>query len=163
MSKTIALGFLILLTGVKLLSAQTAQQSILFLYEESNENIDPWIQRISQGLSERGISYQARAAADIDAADLEDTQRILLFGSVMGFTLSEPLRAWLNSEPEIKGKEVVLLVTAGRWFLDRYTLQLTERLNQNEAMVIDAVASVTEELTDQQKDQLVTQALLSLE
>lgn len=165
MRKSMAFALLYFIACFSFVYAQSrdsAPEEILFLYEESNENLDPWINRIQEELSTRGIPFLARQAEDLEPADLANHGRILLYGAVMGFTLSEPLRDWLKTEPEISGKEVVLLVTANRWFLDKYTGQLEDLLEQADTLLLDEVTRATQELTEEEKDQIAAQAVAAL-
>ena len=100
------------------------RETVLFLYEESNENIDPWLSLFRIRLEEEKIPYKESSAAHMNSMDLALFDNIFLYGAVMAFTFKEPLRDWLESEPALAGKEISLFVTANRWFLDKYTGQL---------------------------------------
>ncbi|MDA3849855.1 MAG: hypothetical protein PF447_01135 [Spirochaetaceae bacterium] len=142
------------------LSAQSGpQEEILFLYEESNEQLEPWLSRIRSNLFDRGIDFKERAASDIEPADLEEHRRILIYGAVMAFSTMEPLRDWLRTDPDLSGKDVVLLVTANRWFLEKYQGQLMDLLEKNNANLIDGVSGATQEMSNLEKDQMVDKAL----
>jgi len=163
MSKKICLVFLCILAGMIQVYGQRMESGdILFLYEESNEHLDPWISRIEKTLSEHQIPFMSSSVTELDASLLESADQILLYGAVMAFSFKEPVRDWLDSEPDLRGKEVLLLVTANRWMLEKYTRQLKERLNPTEAGIIDAISAATKEISDSEKQLLVEQAVSSL-
>ena len=73
----------------------------------------------------------------------------------MAFAMKSPIRDWLKSNPKIKNKKVVILVTANRWFLDKLYEQQIKLLKKQEAQIVDAISSATKELDDKQKRELV--------
>ena len=129
-------------------------EDILFIYEESNESLDPWLMRFRSEFIEKGIPFEEHSAAGLESVDLAPYNRVFIYGAVMAFTLSEPIRDWLKTDPDLSGKDVVLFVTANRWFLDKYTNQLLTLIEKNDGTVIDSISSATKELTGEEKTAL---------
>lgn len=154
--------FLFCILGASLLYAETPVSSesgkILFVYEESNEQLDPWIARMENYLNRQGIPFDKMAAAEASSLELEDFSSyrgLVLYGAVMAFTSNEPLRDWLKEEPSLQDQKVLLLVTANRWFLPKYTRQLKSLLKDEGAELIDDVTAVTKDLSEEEKDALL--------
>lgn len=155
---------MISLLSIFLAAGISAQEGkILFLYEESNENLDPWIAMLQDGLNRRQIPYTAMASAEINQSELATYDRIFIYGAVMAFTMKEPVRDWLKTGPDLSGKKVSLLVTCNRWFLEKYTGQLEELLKRNHAVLVDSVSGATKNLGEAEKKELAEKSLNSLE
>jgi len=144
------------------LVATVAENPLLFVYEESNDNTDPWLEMLRHNLKSRSIDFEEKSASDLEGVDLSSFDRVFFYGAVMGFTLKEPLRSWLDSSPDLTGKKVSLLVTASRWFLEKYTAQLEERLEESGAGKIDAISSVTQNLSDEEKESIAAAAVAAI-
>jgi len=144
------------------LISTAAESPLLFVYEESNANTDPWLGMLRRNLKSRSMEFEEKSASDLEGVDLASFERVFLYGAVMGFTLKEPLRKWLDSEPDLSGKKVSLLVTANRWFLEKYTLQLEERLEKSGAGNVDAISSATKDLTDEEKETIAVKAIAAI-
>lgn len=137
--------------------------NVLFIYEESNNNINPWKVLFENKLRDKEYIYDVIEASQVDSKDISKYDFIIIHGAVMGFTLKEPVRNWLKSKPDLSGKKVLLFVTASQWFLDRYNKQLLLLLEENNAVVVDAVSSATKSLSDKEKNNLVLNHLVNLE
>ncbi|MBB6480522.1 hypothetical protein [Spirochaeta isovalerica] len=153
---------LLFLLAVMALSMAAAEAPVLFIYEESNENIDPWLEMLRSGLASRSIAYEEKSAAELEGLDLSPYSSLFLYGAVMAFTFKEPIRDWLDTEPDLSEKKVSLLVTANRWFLDKYRGQLQQRLDKHGAETIDTISSATKNLSDDEKAALALKALSAI-
>ena len=117
MRKTI---FIILIFTVLTLclSAQSegSRKEILYIHEESNENIDPWKDMFESVITENNFKLTTKTASDLDSTNLDSYDYIIIHASVMAFTFKEPIRDWLKTYPDLSDNSVVLFVTANRWF-----------------------------------------------
>lgn len=153
---------LTIIMGALALTMAYPESPVLFIYEESNENIDPWLERLRSDLDSRSIAFEEISASELAGADLSPYGAIFLYGAVMAFTFKEPVRDWLDSGPDIADRKVSLFVTANRWFLDKYTGQLQTRLEKNGAETVDVISSATKDLTDEQKSELAAKAVAAI-
>jgi len=133
--------------------AQTAP--VLFVYDEHNKSLDPYIQWVKDELTAHQIAYEEAPAQEVGRRDLAKYSSLVVYSAVMAFTTKSPVRDWLSSRPKVGQKRVALLVTANRWFLDTLTNQQTKLLKQLECRDVDVVASATKDLDEAQKRQLV--------
>jgi len=133
--------------------------AVLYVFEESNENIDPWNDLFQKKLRELGYTYDAAAAGQMNSVSLEKYSHVIIHGAVMAFASKEPVRDWLKTGPNLSGKRIVLFVTANRWFLGKYFNQLLSLLGERGAEVVDSVSSATKDLTAEEKAALVDQVV----
>lgn len=119
---------------------------ILYLYDEVNEQSTPYIGYFREALAAEGIAYEESAVAEVSADKLKTYGYILAHGMVMAFNMKSPLRDWLKTSPDLRGKKVSLFVTANRWFLDDLFGQLRKLLERDQAELVDAVSMATKEL-----------------
>jgi len=131
------------------------QKKVLFVYEERNESIDPWLTLFRSRLNEQNLSFDESDAASAVSRDLSAYDTVLIYGTVMAFTAKEPVRDWLSKEPDLEGKDVQLFVTAHRWFVDKYTRQLVSLIRGRNAQLVDAVSSATKEMNPGDKKSFV--------
>lgn len=126
----------------------------LFIYEESNSSIDPWIIRFGKEFKEKGIKIKMVPASEIgkDNIDISQYKIIVIHGAVLAFTMKEPVRDWLKTKPDLTGKNIHLLITAGGIFLEKYSDQLNVLLLKNNANVVDVVSGATGKLSDDEKN-----------
>jgi len=135
------------------------QKKVLFVYEESNEKLDPWLTLFRTQMSGMNLIVDESAASAVGDKNLSSYDSILIYGSVMAFTSKEPVRDWLETEPDLTDKDVLLFVTANRWFLDKYTDQLVALLKGRNAQLVDAVTAATKNLSSDEKKKLVADHL----
>ena len=133
--------------------AQTAP--VLFVYDEHNESLDPYIQWVKDELSAHQIAFEEAPAQDVGRRDLSKYSSLVVYSAVMAFNMKSPVRDWLSSRPKVGQKKVALLVTANRWFLDTLSNQQTKLLKQLECREVDVVTSATKDLDQAQKRALV--------
>ena len=133
--------------------AQT--KAVLFIYDEKNEQLDPYISRIKDELNKNQIVFDESSVQDIKKFDMQKYDTLMIYSAVMAFSMKSPTRDWLKTNPKIKSKKIVILVTANRWFLDKLYTQQINLLKKNEAQIVDAISSATKELDDEQKHKLV--------
>ena len=159
------ISLLILLCGIVSagvfgqVSSSGTSPKVLFIYEEENENIDPWLEDLRTAFEGKNITYTETAAAGAQGMDLDSYDLIYIHGAVMAFTAKEPVRDWLETSPDLSGRRIVLTVTANRWFLDKYTQQLTSLLEAGYANVIDTISSATKDLSEEEKEKLIKRQL----
>ena len=162
MKKIIILFFLItsiLTAGFTQATASGTSKKVLLIYEESNENINPWLAIFRSGFNSKGISVDEKTAAEISGNISSSYDLICIYGAVMAFTAKEPVRDWLETGPDLSERKVLLFVTANRWFLDKYTGQLQTLLEAGNADIVDTVSSATKDLTDEEKDMIVNRQI----
>lgn len=139
--------------------AGTGKAKVLFVFEEENEKLGPWIASFRDALRAANVTFDECPAKDAPSVDLAKYDAILVYGAVMAFTASEPVRDWLSKETRLGGKRVVLVVTANRWFLKKYHGQLTDLLGKQRAVTVDAVTSATKTLSSADRNALVKTAV----
>lgn len=134
------------------INANLASGSVLYVYDEVNEQSVPYIEHFHGALSAYGISYDEVAAADLlsgkAAVDPSDYDYLIVHGMVMAFNSKSPVRDWLKKKPDLTGIKVSLFVTANRWFLANLYGQLTELFEKDGAELVDAVSMATKETAD---------------
>ena len=136
-------------------ASKSKDRIVLLAFEESNEKIDPWLERFRKVLRAENVHFEEKAAKELATTDLAKYDLIIIYGAVMAFTAKEPLRDWLSKEPRLSGMKVGLLVTANRWFLGEYYAQLTDLLKNRKATMVDAVSAATEALKEDAKDKIL--------
>jgi hypothetical protein len=136
-------------------SAFAQTKAVLFIYDEKNEQLDPYIGKIKDELNRNQILFDESAVRDIKNFDTQKYDTLMIYSAVMAFNMKSPIRDWLKTNPKIKNKRTVILVTANRWFLDTLFTQQMNLLKKNEAQIVDAISSATKELDDGQKQKLV--------
>lgn len=143
-------------TGQRATTQQPAAEklSVLFVYEEENEKLSPWIASFREELRAANVVFDECPAKDALAVDLSKYDRILVYGAVIAFTANEPVRDWLAKEDRLSGKSVTLAVTANRWFLKKYHGQLIDLLKKKRALTVDAVSAATKNLSVAEKKEL---------
>lgn len=139
----------------------SGKPSVLFVYEEDNEKLLPWIDSFREELRAANVAYDECPAAKASAVDLSKYDTILVHGAVMAFAAKEPVRDWLSNESRLEGKNVTLAVTANRWSLKKYHGQLVDALAKKRATTVDAVTSATKDLSEAEKKALVKKAVAS--
>ena len=137
------------------LSSFAQTKTVLFIYDERNEQLDPYIHQIKDELNKNKIVFDESSVQDIKKIDMQKYDTLMIYSAVMAFNMKSPTRDWLKSNPKIKNKKIVILVTANRWFLDKLYEQQIKLLKKQEAQIIDAISSATKELDDKQKQELV--------
>jgi hypothetical protein len=143
-------------------SVGVANQKILYVYDEVNENSRPYIGYFRDAFDQEGIAYDEIAAGEIQSAKLAEYRVILVHGMVMAFNAKSPVRDWLKSSPDLSGKKVSLFVTANRWFLKDLYRDLTALLKKENANVIDAVSAATKDLDGPAKSAAVRKQVKGL-
>jgi len=126
-------------------------QKALYVYDEVNEQSEPYIADFRAALAASGVAFDEAAAGDLMAGksgapprvDPSAYDRIIVHGMVMAFNSKSPVRDWLKKKPDLSGKKVSLLVTANRWFLDNLYGQLTDLFEKDGAELVDAVSMAT--------------------
>jgi len=141
---------LILLAALTILplSAQPAPPRILFIYDEVNEQTEPYIAHFRDAFASSGMTFDETAAGDLKSKDISRYDVLVLHGIVQAFNAKSPIRDWLKTEPAVTGKRVYLFVTANRWFLDNLFKDLTKLLEKSGAKPVDAVSMATKETDD---------------
>jgi len=137
--------------------AEGKEPKVLLVYEESNKNIDPWTAIFREELRKQRISFLDVPAATARGVDLSSYDFIVVYGAVMAFTSKEPIRDWLGESKTMNGKKTALFVTANRWYLEKYTAQLTDALKKNGSVPIDVVSAATKKMSDPEKQMLVSE------
>ena len=136
-------------------SIGNAAERVLYVYDEVNEQSEPYIAHFRAALDAAGIAYDEVAAADLvsgkTAVNPAGYDRLLVHGMVMAFNSKSPVRDWLKKKPDLSGKKVSLLVTANRWFLDNLYGQLTALFKKDGAVLVDAVSMASKKTDDAQE------------
>jgi hypothetical protein len=135
-------------------SAQEAGESgekVLYVYDEVNDNSKPYIGYFRTAFAESGIEFDEATAAEAKSKDLASYRVIVIHGMVMAFNSKSPVRDWLASSPDLKGKKVSLFVTAKQWFLDNLAKDLAGLLKKDGADVVDAVSQATKKMDEPAK------------
>jgi major membrane immunogen (membrane-anchored lipoprotein) len=127
----------------------------LLLYEEKNEQIDPWVKRFSDALKAVNKKVDIVSTAEIKGKNLSQYTTIVIYGVVQAFTFKGPIRDWLKTDVDFTGKKVYLAVTANRWFLNDYFKQLQNGLKKSNADVINAVSGATQKMSEGDKQSFV--------
>ena len=152
---SIFLFFIVATSGVIAQKADTTKKHVLFAYELVDKKIDPWRMYFRNEYNSSKYVLEEIEASKLSTINLSNYDFIIVYGAVMAFATKEPIRDWLNIKPKLARKKVGLFVTANRWFLKKYNDQLLDLLKKADAIVVDAVSTVTKKLTDQEKQQLV--------
>jgi len=153
--------FLVLIIGGGVFGNEP--KKVLFVYEESNKKIDPWLTLFRSQMTNGDYEFDESPASTTGTKDFSSYDSLVIYASVMAFSMKEPVRDWLETEPVLAGKDVLLFVTASRWFLDKYTEQLVSLIKRRNAHVVDVVSSATKKLSPDEKKKLVDGALQFLE
>ncbi len=130
------------------LAAQSPAPRVLFVYDEVNEQTEPYIAHFREAFTASGIPFDAAAAGNLKSRDLSRYEVLVLHGIVQAFNSKSPIRDWLKTKPPLAGKRVYLFVTANRWFLDNLFKDLNGLLEKNGAKPVDAVSMATKETDD---------------
>ncbi|MBI9098054.1 MAG: hypothetical protein JEY91_06230 [Spirochaetaceae bacterium] len=128
----------------------------LFLYDMFDDESELYINMIRQSFDLINLPYDEVALEVGDVPDFSLYDRVFIYGKVMAFNLKSPIRDWLKTRPSLKGPDIYLLLTANRWFIDKYTRQISELTKENGGIVVDAVSSATKDLSDEEKRGLVS-------
>ena len=136
-------AILCLSTAFSALGAQTATVKTLYVYDEINEHSTPYIEHFKDAFAAEGIAYDIAAAAELASKDLSPYNAVVVHGMVMAFAMQSPVRDWLKTGPDLRGKKVSLLVTANRWFLNKLFRQLSALIRDTGAEKVDAVSMAT--------------------
>ncbi|MDP3177682.1 MAG: hypothetical protein Q8M76_07245, partial [Spirochaetaceae bacterium] len=134
--------------GATAAATAASREKILFLYDEMNEQSTPYIGRYREIFAAAGIPFDEATAADMKSRDLSPYRLIVVHGMVMAFNAKSPIRDWLKTGPDLRGKNVSLFVTANRWFLKDLFGQLRKLLESRGAVVVDAVSMATKDTDD---------------
>jgi len=118
---------------------------VLYLYDEENDQSAPYIRHFREILAAAGIPFDEAVAADLEPKSLSPYRLIVVHGMVMAFNAKSPIRDWLKTGPDLRGKEVSLFVTANRWFLKDLFGQLGRLFKASGAVVVDAVSMATKD------------------
>lgn len=130
------------------LAAQTPGPRVLFVYDEVNEQTEPYIAHFREAFASRGLTFDESAAGDLKSRDLSRYEVLVLHGIVQAFNSKSPIRDWLKTKPPLAGKRVYLFVTANRWFLDKLFKDLNGLLEKSGAGPVDAVSMATKDTDD---------------
>ena len=147
MKKVILLALAVLATLG--LGAEPAPPTVLHIYDEVNENSTPYLEYFSEAYASQGIEYRQVSIADLNKADLEGYDTIVIHAMVMAFAMKSPVRDWLKTQPALTGKRTYLMVSANRWFLDKLYGQLTGLLEGKTEL--DAVSMATKDMDEAAK------------
>lgn len=162
MSRILKTRFLILALAAALAAwvslpcaAQESPGKVLYVYDEVNEQSEPYIAHFRSALSAAGVSFDEVTAAELSSGKASvnpaDYDRILIHGMVMAFNGKSPVRDWLKKKPALEGTKVSLFVTANRWFLDNLFSQLTSLVKKDGGDLVDAVSMATKDTSDEQE------------
>jgi len=160
--KRILASILVAFALIHPVSAESAATGgkALYVYDEVNEQSEPYIANFRAALSAAGVAFDEVTAAELasgtSGVDLASYDRIIVHGMVMAFNSKSPVRDWLKKKPDLSGKKVSLFVTANRWFLvtaNRWFLknlygQLTDLVEKDGGNLVDAVSMATKSTTD---------------
>jgi peptidase E len=125
--------------------------TILFVYEEANEQIDPWVELFKKTFTGQNRSVEYVASADVTKKNIASFSSVVIYGAVQAFTFKGPVREWLKTDINLAGKKVYLIVTASRWFATDYFKQLKKELTKKNAETVNAVSAATAKMTDTEK------------
>ncbi len=128
----------------------------LFLYDMDDKEGRLYIQEIRKQFDEKNLAFDEIAVESEQVPDLSGYARVLIYGKVMAFNQMSPIRDWLTSSPVPKDQDFYLLLTANRWFLNKYTRQIEGLVVEKGGIVADAVSAATKDLTEQEKKGLVS-------
>ncbi len=143
------LGMIVLLALIIVpLAAQSPSPRILFVYDEVNEQTEPYIARFRGAFTAYGLPFDEAAAGELKSRDLSRYDVLVVHGIVQAFNAKSPIRDWLKTKPAVTGKRVYLFVTANRWFLDNLFRDLTGLLEKSGAKPVDAVSMATKDTDD---------------
>jgi hypothetical protein len=146
-----------LFSGIILCSTIYAQDgtdssaTTLFVYEEKNDKIDPWVNRFKDAFGSSSGNVEFFTSGEMKEKDLAKYSSVVIYGAVQAFNMKGPIRDWLKTNVDISGKKVYLVVTASRWFLKDYFNQLKAALAKKNANVVDAVSGATQKMSDEDK------------
>jgi major membrane immunogen (membrane-anchored lipoprotein) len=127
----------------------------ILVYEEKNEQIDPWVKRFSDALGAGNKKIDVVSSAEMKGKSLSQYTTIVIYGAVQAFTFKGQVRDWLKTGVDLTGKKVYLAVTANRWFLNDYFKQLKDGLTKSNAEVVNAVSSATQKMSESDKQAFV--------
>lgn len=147
-------GLILCITGLSR-GDTNVTATTLFVYEEKNEQIDPWVKRFSDALGAENKKIDIVSSAEIKGKSLSQYSSVVIYGVVQAFTFKGPIRDWLKSGVDLTGKKVYLAVTANRWFLKDYFKQLQDGLKKKNAEVVNAVSGATEKMSESDKQAFV--------
>ncbi len=139
--------------------AEPATGRVLYVYDETNEQSQPYIAHFRAALQASGRPFNEAAAGELAGKDLSPYDFIVIHGMVMAFNAKSPVRDWLKKHPDLTGKKVSLFVTANRWFLDNLFDDLQTLLEKDKANVIDAVSMATKTTTDADEAEAVAKLI----
>ena len=138
---------------------QPSTGSVLYIYDEVNEQSRPYIAHFRTALKASGRAFDEAAAGELAEKDLAAYDFIVIHGMVMAFNAKSPVRDWLKTKPGLTGKKVSLFVTANRWFLANLFEDLQTLLEKDRADVIDAVSMATKTTTDAEEAEAVAKLI----
>lgn len=129
----------------------TTTTTTLFVYEEKNEKIDPWVNRFKDAFGADSGNVEFLASAEMKGKDITKYSPIVIYGVVQAFTFKGPVRDWLKTSVDLSGKKVYLVVTANRWFLKDYFNQLKTVLTKKNTNVVNAISGATQKMSEEEK------------
>jgi peptidase E len=136
--------------------------NILFVYEEKNEQIDPWVELFKKTFSAQNRNVEYVASADANKRNVASFSSVVIYGAVQAFTFKEPVREWLKTDVNLAGKKVHLIVTASRWFAADYFKQLKKELAKKNAETVNAVSTATAKMSEADKATYVNNFVQSI-
>lgn len=139
-----------------------SSDKILFVYEEPNEQISPWVELFKKTFAGQNRSVEYAASADVFKKDITSFSSVVIYGAVQAFTFKGPVRDWLKTDVNLAGKKVYLIVTASRWFTEDYFKQLKKELTKKNAETVNAVSAATAKMTDNDKSTFVNNFIASI-
>jgi hypothetical protein len=134
------------------LAAQGGNETVLYIYDEANENSSPYLGYARAAFKAQGIPFEMASVAEVPSKNLAAYDRIFIHGMVMAFNTKSMVRNWLKQGPDLEGKEITLLVTANRWSLAALTRDLTKLLKKEKATVVEAVSMATKSMDGSAKE-----------
>jgi major membrane immunogen (membrane-anchored lipoprotein) len=151
---SVASGLILCVTGYSFGDTIDTAKTLL-VYEEKNEQIDPWVKRFSDALMAANKKVDIVSTAEIKGKSLSQYTAIVIYGVVQAFTFKGPIRDWLKTDVDFNDKKVYLAVTANRWFLSDYFKQLQDGLKKSNADVVNAVSGATQKMSESDKQAFV--------
>jgi hypothetical protein len=121
------------------------------VYEEKNEKIDPWVNKFKDAFLADSGNVEFLTSTEMKGKDIAKYSSLVIYGVVQAFTFKGLIRDWLKTNIDLKGKKAYLVVTANRWFANDYFNQLKTALIKRNAVVVNAVSSATQKMTEEDK------------
>ncbi|MBD3393876.1 MAG: hypothetical protein GF418_17225 [Chitinivibrionales bacterium] len=159
----VAVLFIVIVAVAASQDTLASPDTALFIYDKIDDNSRFYIEAVRENLGGMGIPFKEAAAETEKNYDASPYHRVIVYSMVMGFNMISPVRSWLRKGEGLTGKDVLILVTANRWFNEKQRKELVKIAGDRQANVIDAVSMATEKLSDEKKQKTIGKHLARLQ